>query len=132
MKPHEVQEKLGLTRIRDRNWYVQPSCATSGDGLFQGLQWLSSNHRSWCMAWEMDNCFHNNWIINILLPYGHPEWNSEHFVHRVNSVRLFFIIKYFVWSLKFLDCHYCCVYYFEKSVSFLSCVATMLKMHPHD
>lgn len=46
MKPHEVQEKLGLTRIRDRNWYVQPSCATTGDGLFQGLQWLSSNHRT--------------------------------------------------------------------------------------
>jgi hypothetical protein len=22
MKPHEIQEKLGLTRIRDRNWYV--------------------------------------------------------------------------------------------------------------
>ncbi|KAK3104170.1 hypothetical protein FSP39_025012 [Pinctada imbricata] len=29
MKPHEIQEKLGLTRIRDRNWYVQPSCATT-------------------------------------------------------------------------------------------------------
>ncbi|XP_029211890.2 ADP-ribosylation factor D-like [Acropora millepora] len=46
MKPHEVQEKLGLTRIRERNWYVQPSCATTGDGLHQGLQWLSSNHRN--------------------------------------------------------------------------------------
>ena len=22
MKPHEIQEKLGLTRIRDRNWSV--------------------------------------------------------------------------------------------------------------
>uniref|UniRef100_A0A0B6ZBQ6 ADP-ribosylation factor 6 n=1 Tax=Arion vulgaris TaxID=1028688 RepID=A0A0B6ZBQ6_9EUPU len=46
MKPHEVQEKLGLTRIRDRNWYVQPSCATTGDGLFEGLTWLTSNHKS--------------------------------------------------------------------------------------
>jgi ADP-ribosylation factor protein 6 len=45
MKPHEIQEKLGLTRIRDRNWYVQPSCATSGDGLFEGLTWLTSNHK---------------------------------------------------------------------------------------
>ncbi|KAH7984886.1 hypothetical protein HPB52_024471 [Rhipicephalus sanguineus] len=36
MKPHEIQEKLGLTRIRDRNWYVQPACATTGDGLFEG------------------------------------------------------------------------------------------------
>lgn len=47
MKPHEIQEKLGLTRIRDRNWYVQPSCATTGDGLFEGLTWLTSNHKSW-------------------------------------------------------------------------------------
>ncbi|GLV43111.1 ADP ribosylation factor 6 [Carabus blaptoides fortunei] len=37
MKPHEIQEKLGLTRIRDRNWYVQPSCATTGDGLYEGI-----------------------------------------------------------------------------------------------
>lgn len=43
MKPHEIQDKLGLTRIRDRNWYVQPSCAATGDGLTEGLTWLSSN-----------------------------------------------------------------------------------------
>lgn len=46
MKPHEIQEKLGLTRIRDRNWYVQPSCATSGEGLYEGLMWLTSNYKS--------------------------------------------------------------------------------------
>ncbi|XP_005079102.2 ADP-ribosylation factor 6-like [Mesocricetus auratus] len=46
MKPHEIQEKLGLTRIRDRNWYVQPSCATSGDGLYEELTWLTSNYKS--------------------------------------------------------------------------------------
>ncbi|TRY57937.1 hypothetical protein DNTS_009822 [Danionella cerebrum] len=46
MKPHEIQEKLGLTRIRDRNWYVQPACATTGDGLYEGLTWLTSNYKS--------------------------------------------------------------------------------------
>jgi ADP-ribosylation factor protein 6 len=46
MKPHEIQEKLGLTRIRDRNWYVQPACASTGDGLYEGLTWLTSNHKS--------------------------------------------------------------------------------------
>lgn len=46
MKPLEVQEKLGLTKLRDRQWYVQPSCATSGDGLYEGLTWLTSNHKS--------------------------------------------------------------------------------------
>ena len=50
MKPHEIQEKLGLTRIRDRNWYVQPACATTGDGLYEGLTWLTSNHKSWIKA----------------------------------------------------------------------------------
>lgn len=50
MKPHEIQEKLGLTRIRDRNWYVQPSCATTGDGLYEGLTWLTSNHKLWAIS----------------------------------------------------------------------------------
>uniref|UniRef100_UPI00358FB852 ADP-ribosylation factor 6-like n=1 Tax=Myxine glutinosa TaxID=7769 RepID=UPI00358FB852 len=42
MRPSEVQEKLQLTRLRDRIWYVQPSCATKGDGLQEGLSWLAS------------------------------------------------------------------------------------------
>jgi len=46
MKPHEVQEKLGLSLLRDRNWFVQPSCATSGDGIEDGLMWLTSNYKS--------------------------------------------------------------------------------------
>ncbi|KAI6214459.1 hypothetical protein M3Y94_00270800 [Aphelenchoides besseyi] len=43
MKPQELQDKLGLTRLRDRNWYVQPSCAMSGEGLQEGLTWLAAN-----------------------------------------------------------------------------------------
>jgi len=43
MSPAEVTEKLGLHRMRDRSWYVHPSCATTGEGLFEGLQWLSQN-----------------------------------------------------------------------------------------
>jgi len=45
MSPAEVTEKLGLHRMRDRLWYVHPSCATSGEGLFEGLQWLSNTVR---------------------------------------------------------------------------------------
>ena len=37
MTPAEVTEKLGLQRMRDRNWYVNPSNALSGDGLFEGI-----------------------------------------------------------------------------------------------
>ena len=40
MSPIEVQENLSLTKLRDRTWYVQPCCATSGDGLYEGLTWL--------------------------------------------------------------------------------------------
>ncbi|KAI4459750.1 adp ribosylation factor-related [Holotrichia oblita] len=41
MDSHEVQEKLGLTRLRDRNWHVQPACATTGEGLREGLNWMT-------------------------------------------------------------------------------------------
>ena len=37
MKPAEVQEELKLGQLKDKIWYVVPSCATSGEGLFEGL-----------------------------------------------------------------------------------------------
>ncbi|KAK4471616.1 hypothetical protein MN116_005027 [Schistosoma mekongi] len=45
MKPNEIQECLKLTKLRDgRLWYVQPSIATTGEGLYEGLTWLNANH----------------------------------------------------------------------------------------
>lgn len=41
--PAEVTDILGLAKLRERIWYVHPSCATTGDGLFEGLNWLSQN-----------------------------------------------------------------------------------------
>mmetsp|Transcript_60316 Transcript_60316/g.68744 ORF Transcript_60316/g.68744 Transcript_60316/m.68744 type:complete len:182 (-) Transcript_60316:406-951(-) len=41
MSAAEVTDKLGLHTIRGRNWYIQSTCATRGDGLFEGLDWLS-------------------------------------------------------------------------------------------
>merc|ERR1712187_307843 len=41
MRTSEVVEKLGLNDLRTRQWFVQSACATSGDGLFEGLDWLS-------------------------------------------------------------------------------------------
>ncbi|KAI6176295.1 ADP-ribosylation factor 6 [Aphelenchoides bicaudatus] len=46
MKPQELQDKLGLTRLRDRNWFIQASCATTGEGLQEGLTWLGANCRT--------------------------------------------------------------------------------------
>jgi ADP-ribosylation factor protein 1 len=38
----EITDNLGLHSLHDRNWYVQATCATSGDGLYEGLDWLSN------------------------------------------------------------------------------------------
>lgn len=37
MTPQEVQEKLRLGQLKDKLWYVVPSCATTGEGLLDGL-----------------------------------------------------------------------------------------------
>ena len=43
MSISEVTEKLGLQTIKNRKWYCQTSCATNGDGLYEGLDWLADN-----------------------------------------------------------------------------------------
>jgi signal recognition particle receptor subunit beta len=40
MSVRELTEKLEMNKIRDREWYVQGACATTGDGLYEGLDWL--------------------------------------------------------------------------------------------
>lgn len=42
MSAAEVTEKLGLHNLRHRQWYVQSCCATTGAGLYEGLDWLAS------------------------------------------------------------------------------------------
>ena len=42
MNAAEITDKLGLHALRQRNWYIQATCATSGDGLYEGLDWLSN------------------------------------------------------------------------------------------
>jgi len=37
----EIAEALGLNRIRQKNWHVQACTATSGDGIVEGLEWMS-------------------------------------------------------------------------------------------
>ncbi|CAK5262986.1 unnamed protein product [Mycena citricolor] len=43
MQASEITDKLGLHGLRQRTWYIQAACATSGDGLYEGLEWLSAN-----------------------------------------------------------------------------------------
>merc|ERR1711935_759159 len=39
----EITDKLNLHQLRHRTWYIVQTCATTGDGLMEGLEWLSSN-----------------------------------------------------------------------------------------
>merc|ERR1712098_1014840 len=37
----EVTKRLGLSTLNQRKWYIQATCATTGDGLYEGLDWLA-------------------------------------------------------------------------------------------
>jgi len=41
MPAAELTEKLGLQCLRSHRWYIQSTCATSGDGLYEGMDWMS-------------------------------------------------------------------------------------------
>jgi len=43
----ELSEKLGLSNIKGRRWYIQSTCATQGQGLYEGLDWLSGELAKW-------------------------------------------------------------------------------------
>mmetsp|Transcript_21252 Transcript_21252/g.33983 ORF Transcript_21252/g.33983 Transcript_21252/m.33983 type:complete len:195 (+) Transcript_21252:125-709(+) len=45
MSVDEVSRRLKLHSLKNREWYVQGSCAHSGDGLYEGLDWLSNTLR---------------------------------------------------------------------------------------
>ena len=60
MTPQEVQERLKLNQLKDKIWYVVPSCATTGEGLFEGLVSYSNARAHWTFA-KTD---HQGWLSN--------------------------------------------------------------------
>ncbi|XP_065190757.1 uncharacterized protein LOC135821684 [Sycon ciliatum] len=42
MSRDEIVDKLGMKKIRCRPWAAFPTCATTGDGLYDGLDWLAT------------------------------------------------------------------------------------------
>lgn len=42
MSVSDVQQALALQEYRGRKWYIQSTCATQGQGLLEGLDWLSA------------------------------------------------------------------------------------------
>ena len=39
----EVSENLGLHKHRNRDWFIQSTCAVNGEGIVDGLEWLANN-----------------------------------------------------------------------------------------
>ena len=37
----ELTDKLGLHSLRNRSWHIEATSAPTGDGLYEGLDWLS-------------------------------------------------------------------------------------------
>lgn len=46
MDASEITDRLGLHSYKNRQWYIQSTCATSGDGLYEGLDWLSNQMKN--------------------------------------------------------------------------------------
>ncbi|KAI7863780.1 ADP-ribosylation factor [Spinellus fusiger] len=43
MDTKEITEKLSLQSLPNKKWHIQATCATNGEGLYEGLNWLASN-----------------------------------------------------------------------------------------
>ena len=49
MSTSEITEKLGLNEIIDRSWHIQATSVITGEGLYEGLDWIYNeiqNHKS--------------------------------------------------------------------------------------
>lgn len=42
MSASVITDKLGLVQLRNRKWFVQSTCAHSGEGLYEGFDWLTT------------------------------------------------------------------------------------------
>jgi len=42
----EIVERLSMHSIRNRMWYIQATCAVSGDGLYEGCDWITISYRN--------------------------------------------------------------------------------------
>jgi hypothetical protein len=46
MNTTELSEKLDLHSLINHEWYIQATCGLTGDGLFEGLDWLSKQTKT--------------------------------------------------------------------------------------
>jgi len=41
LNPSDMRSRLDLGKMTNNKWFIQSTCATNGDGLYEGLDWLS-------------------------------------------------------------------------------------------
>ncbi|XP_019180141.1 PREDICTED: ADP-ribosylation factor-like protein 5 isoform X2 [Ipomoea nil] len=41
MTPAEITDAISLHSIKNHDWHIQASCALTGDGLYDGLEWIA-------------------------------------------------------------------------------------------
>eukprot|EP00163_Fabomonas_tropica_P010708 TRINITY_DN20959_c0_g1_i1.p1 TRINITY_DN20959_c0_g1~~TRINITY_DN20959_c0_g1_i1.p1 ORF type:complete len:181 (+),score=49.42 TRINITY_DN20959_c0_g1_i1:69-611(+) len=46
MSPSELASELGLHNLRSRNWHIQATCAKSGEGLWEGMDWIAASAKT--------------------------------------------------------------------------------------
>ncbi|XP_015785516.1 ADP-ribosylation factor-like protein 5A [Tetranychus urticae] len=42
LTPAEISDQLSLTSIKKHHWQIQACCALTGEGLYQGLEWIAN------------------------------------------------------------------------------------------
>ena len=42
MSTAEITQAMELNKLKSKNWFLQPCCAHTGEGLLEGLNWLSN------------------------------------------------------------------------------------------
>lgn len=45
MRADEIKTKLNSPSLTDRRWFLQATCAVTGQGLQDGMQWLASQFK---------------------------------------------------------------------------------------
>lgn len=100
MNAAEITDKLGLHSLRNRNWYIQATCATSGDGLYEGLDWLSNQLKNAKWTWIATN-------------YHFKRLNIVSFLaHSLVPLRLFFANIFQQVSLISIQIQFCLLLFF--------------------
>ncbi|XP_054152709.1 uncharacterized protein LOC128951486 [Oppia nitens] len=43
LRAPQITERMELHKLRTHDWYIQSTCATTGEGIYEGLDWLSQS-----------------------------------------------------------------------------------------